>query len=180
MQAMRAIEHENLEAGHAKLFNQHGDFFDVCAVHRGEVKAVVHMKAVLCSFKHFRVKRFVRPALVHVVLASAKVVQAAGHAAHRCGLAFSHRIFFKRGINAAVHVRIDHTGESHAVLAVMHGLGASDVNAGSHQGHLAVSNCNVGIKHHVTVWANHTGVFNQQVEFGFAHFLSFCLSEYLS
>lgn len=63
---------------------------------------------------------------------------------------------------------IDHAGEGQSVLAIIHGFGADHVYARGHQGHRVVGNRNVGIKHHVAVWAYHSGVFNQQIEFRFA------------
>ena len=161
MQTVRAIKHENLEARHAKLFNQLRDFFDVGAVHRREVKAVVDVETVLRGFEHLWVKLFVRPALIHVVLAGAKVVQAAGHPAHGCSLAFTDRIFFKRGVNAAVHMRIDHAREGQAVSAVMNSLSARHVDPRGYQRHLAVRYRNICIKHHIAVWPHHADVFDQ-------------------
>ena len=80
MQAVRAVEHENLEAGNAEFLDQFRDFLDVGRVHRRQVKAVIDMEAVFGRLKHLGVELFVRPALVQVVLAGAKVVQAAGDA----------------------------------------------------------------------------------------------------
>ena len=169
MQTMGAIKHENLEAGHAILFNQHGDFFNMLFVHRREVKAVVHMEFSLRSFQHLGVKLGIRPALVHVVLAGAKVVQAAGHAAHGRCPAFSDGVFFKRRINAAVHMRVHHAWKGQFARAVAHGFGQRYVDARRNAGELAVGNGDVGLMHHIAMRAHDAHVFNQQVIDRFVH-----------
>ena len=96
VQSVRAVKHENFETGDAEFFNQHRYLFDVRAVHRCQMEAIVHVKTVLGEFQHLGVKGFVGPAFVQVVLAGAKVVQAGGDTAHRRRPAFAHRVFGQR------------------------------------------------------------------------------------
>jgi hypothetical protein len=125
VQAVRAVEHEDLEARHAELLDQLGDLLDVRAVHRREVEAVVDVEAALGGLQHLGVELLVRPALVQVVLAGAEIVQARRDPAHGGGLALRDRVLEQRRVDAAVHVGVDHAGKGQAVLAVVHLLRAS-------------------------------------------------------
>ena len=119
MQAMRAIEHEDLVRGDAMALDELRNLADVRRVHGREVVAVVDVEASLRKPQHLGKEIEVRPALVQVVLAGAKVVQARRHAALRRRAALAYRILCQRRVDAGVHVRIDHAGKSESVHAVI-------------------------------------------------------------
>jgi len=168
VQAVRAVEHEYLEAGDAVFFDQLGNFLDVGAIHGRQVEPVVHMKAPFRKLEHFGIKLLVGPTLVQVVLAGAKVVQAGRHAAHGRGLALADGVLLQRRIDAAVHVRIDHAGKGEPAAAVVHLFGQGHVDGGRHFGDLAVPDGDVGLMHHVAVRTDHAHVLDQEVMDGFA------------
>ena len=168
VQAVRAVKHEYLEAGDTELFNQLGNFLDVRAVHGCQVKTIVHMKAPFRELEHLGIELLVGPALVQVVLASAKVVQAGRHPAHGRRLAFTDGVLLQRCINAAVHVRIHHARKGQPAVAVVRLFGQGYIYRRRHFGNFAVVDGNVGRVHHVAMRTDHTHVLDQQVVKGFA------------
>ena len=166
VQPVRAVEHEDLEAGDAVLLDQHRHLLDVRPVHRREVIAVVDVEAVLRDLQHLGEEFLVRAALVEVVLAGAEVVEARGHAAHRRRLALAHRVLVERRVDAAVHVRVDDAGKREAPLAVVDRLRALGGEPRSDLSDLAADDRDVGSVNGVAVRAHHAHVLDQEVELG--------------
>ena len=118
MQAVPAVEHEDLERGDAELLDQRRDLTDVLLRHRREVEGVVDVGAALGGGQHLREELPVGPALVQVVLPGAHVGEPGGDAALGAGPALGLRILAQRVVDAPVLVGVDHAGEGHAAPAV--------------------------------------------------------------
>jgi hypothetical protein len=141
VQSVRAVEHEDLERANAVVLHQLFDLADVNAVHRRQMKTVVHMKAPGGQLQHLREELRVRPALVQVVLSAAEIVEARSHAALRRGAALAHRVLGERRVDAGVHVRVDHAGESQAAFPV---VGVVRIQVGCDAGELPILDAYVG------------------------------------
>ena len=169
MQTVRAVEHEDLEAGHAELLDQQRDFFEVGFVHRRKVETVVHMEPALGQLEHFGIELLVGPALVQIVLAGAKVVQAGGDPAHGRGLALADRVFGQWRVDAAVHMGVDNAGKRQPAPAVVHLPGQRDIDGRRDFRNPSAADGDIGFMHRVAVRPNHTDVFDQQVVLRLGH-----------
>ncbi len=144
VQPVAAVEHENLEGGHAELRVDVRHLLDVFFARRHEVEAVVHVIAAAGILHHVLEELEVGTALVEVVVTGAEVGQRGGHPAHGRALGLGRRILGEMTVDADVHVRIDNARKGDQALSVDHVGRQRGVDLGRHPGELPVLECDIG------------------------------------
>ena len=163
VQAVSAVEHEDLERGDPVLLDQHVDLADVRAIERREVVGVVHPETVLRQFEHLRVDLGVGAAALHVIAAGAHVVEARGHATLRGREALAVRVLGQRPVDARMHVRIDESREGQATLPIDDLLRVCRSQPLGHLDDLAALHGDIHLFHGGLARAHHFHVLDEEV-----------------
>ena len=165
VQAITAVEHENLERGHAEFVDQHVDLADVRAIERREVISVIDPEVVLRGRQHLGIDLGVGTAALHVIATGTHVIEARGHAALRRRQALAASVRGQRPVNASVHMRVDQARKRQFVFAVDDFTRLSGGNALGQLHHLAIGDGNVEFFDGGFAWTHHAHVLDQQVVF---------------
>ncbi len=164
VQAVAAVEHEDLEGRHAVRGGERLHLVHVRGGDGRQVIGVVAVKAPLGDPQHLGKEVGVGAAAVEVVLARAEVVQHRGHTPRDGGAALGERVLGEGSVDAGVGVGVDDARKPQSVARVVHlaRLGGGDLGRDARVA--AVLDAQVQALHAGRVRAHHAHVLDEQVE----------------
>ena len=169
VQAVAAVEHEDLERRHAVRRRQRLHLVDVAGGDRRQVIAVVAVVTALRQLQDLGKELRVAAAAVQVVLARAEVGEHRRHAARHRRAALVHRVLGERPVDADVRVRVHHARKREPAAPVVDAarLGGGDLRR--HARDAAVPDADIPALDLGPGRPHHAHVLDQEVQRGLGH-----------
>src|SRR5881296_1533760 len=169
VQAVAAIEHEDLERRHAV---RGGEGLHLVEMVSGDGRQVITVVAVVATFRQlqdFGKEVRVAAAAIEVILAGAEIREHRGDAARDRGAALGDRVVGERRVDADVGVRVHHARKRESSAAVVDARRGARRDAGRDALDPAVAHAEIGLQHPRRGRTYDAHVLDDEVERGRRH-----------